>query len=349
MSVGRQIIISHGIKRTRLSKEAEQARRLKEVSKIQAYTELQEDVFAMKRGNEYTLEALEKTNKLLDLNPEFYTVWNYRRHILTRGLFPSSTDEEIVGLLEADLRLTMAYLRVHPKVYWIWTHRKWCLENVPRGPGDSEGWRNEFWKKEIGLVEKLLDADARNFHAWTYRRYINESLPESFTPKRTPADELKYTTKKIESNFSNFSAWHSRTKTLPKIWAGMSEDEVAVEKDKEFELVTQALWTDPGDQSGWLYHRWLVGTNPSFELLQRELESIKELHEAEPDSKWCMNALAHYHLLSARLPSAPTDEAAVHRADAKTILERLEVIDEDRKERYHELGEMPSPAISRIP
>lgn len=28
----------------------------------------------------------------------------------------------------------------------------------------------------------------------------------------------------------------------------------------EFELVTQALWTDPGDQSGWLYHRWLVGT-----------------------------------------------------------------------------------------
>jgi hypothetical protein len=79
-----------------------------------------------------------------------------------------STDEEIVGLLEADLRLTMAYLRSHPKVYWIWTHRKWCLENVPRGPGDSEGWRNEFWKKEIGLVEKLLDADARNceFRHW---------------------------------------------------------------------------------------------------------------------------------------------------------------------------------------
>lgn len=73
-----------------------------------------------------------------------------------------STDEEIIGLLEADLRLTMAYLRVHPKVYWIWTHRKWCLENVPRGPGETEGWRNEFWKKEIGLVEKLLEADARN-------------------------------------------------------------------------------------------------------------------------------------------------------------------------------------------
>jgi len=31
----------------------------------------------------------------------------------------------------------------------------------------------------------------------------------------------------------------------------------------EFELVTQALWTDPGDQSGWIYHRWLIGTTAS--------------------------------------------------------------------------------------
>ena len=31
----------------------------------------------------------------------------------------------------------------------------------------------------------------------------------------------------------------------------------------EFELVTQALWTDPGDQSGWIYHRWLIGTSAS--------------------------------------------------------------------------------------
>lgn len=52
-----------------------------------------------------------------------------------------------------------------------------------------------------------------------------------------------------------------------------------------------------------------------------------------------MNALAHYHLLAARMPSTAEADAAQHRADAKVILERLEVIDEDRKERYRELGE----------
>jgi hypothetical protein len=43
---------------------------------------------------------------------------------------------------------------------------------------------------------------------------------------------------------------------LPKIWTGLS-------LITEFELVTQALWTDPGDQSGWIYHRWLIGTSAS--------------------------------------------------------------------------------------
>ena len=60
----------------------------------------------------------------------------------------------------------MAALREHPKVYWIWNHRRWCLENVPEGPvvdnKPSLQWRKANWQKELAVVEKMLDADARN-------------------------------------------------------------------------------------------------------------------------------------------------------------------------------------------
>lgn len=53
-------------------------------------------------------------------------------------------------------------------------------------------------------------------HAWNYRRYVLASIPPnpvgSMAPLRTPASELAYTRKKIEANFSNFSAWHQRSK-----------------------------------------------------------------------------------------------------------------------------------------
>lgn len=89
-----------------------------------------------------------------------------------------------MGLLKNELKLTMAYLQIHPKVYWIWNHRKWCLEHVPLGPAapqvsaegvvhdkDAEGagsegiteeWRIGFWKGELAVIEALLDADPRN-------------------------------------------------------------------------------------------------------------------------------------------------------------------------------------------
>lgn len=76
----------------------------------------------------------------------------------------SSSPPEINDFLLDDLSLTTTALKQHPKVYWIWNHRRWCLESVPDGPSedDPDGWRKSNWNKELYVVDKMLELDPRN-------------------------------------------------------------------------------------------------------------------------------------------------------------------------------------------
>jgi geranylgeranyl transferase type-2 subunit alpha len=72
--------------------------------------------------------------------------------------------------------MTTKALKVHPKIYWVWNHRRWCLEHIPEGPdsADTQAWRRSTWERELFIVEKMLEADARNCPSvYSYRAFIH--------------------------------------------------------------------------------------------------------------------------------------------------------------------------------
>lgn len=186
------------------------------------------------RGGEYTDEALHLTTKLLEVNPEYYTVWNHRRRLL-RSFFPEGsrsdvddgrTPDDASGFdavrryILDDLAFLLPLLRKFPKCYWIWNYRLWLLdETILRLPLIAA---HEIWQKELSLVGKMLSLDSRNFHGWGYRSKVVSTLEEISTGANPSSDsmteaEFNYTTKMIQSNLSNFSAWHRRSKLIPRL------------------------------------------------------------------------------------------------------------------------------------
>lgn len=131
---------------------------------------------------------------------------------------------------------------------------------------------------------------------------------------------------------------------MPNIWAAerKNEAEKRQARDSEFELLRQAIYTDPADQSVWLYHAWLVGLEPAQDVLEREIASIEELLEVEPDSKWCIESLCRYKkqladLLAADEASRASTTPERLRLESKELLQRLMNVDPDRKGRWQDL------------
>jgi geranylgeranyl transferase type-2 subunit alpha len=123
-----------------------------------------------------------------------------------------------LDLIKADLDWLFPIMIKYPKCYWIWNYRLWLLQqanerlepDVPR----------ELWNRELVLVGKMLVRDSRNFHGWGYRRIVVSELESAkLNGKSMVESEFEYTTKVIhgDKGLSNFSAWHRRSKLIPRL------------------------------------------------------------------------------------------------------------------------------------
>jgi geranylgeranyl transferase type-2 subunit alpha len=167
---------------------------------------------------------LQQVSELLKENPEYYSVWNYRR-LIRQHEFPAAAPsdkpsiDQVAAIIKSDLEFLFPLLRSFPKCYWIWNYRLWILDEAKRLLPRLIA--HEFWQKELALVGKMLSVDSRNFHGWGYRRHVIQEL-EDFSAdedslKQITQAEVDYTTKMIGVNLSNFSAWHNRTKLIQKL------------------------------------------------------------------------------------------------------------------------------------
>ncbi|GFT00358.1 geranylgeranyl transferase type-2 subunit alpha [Nephila pilipes] len=233
----------HGRLKVRTSEEQAEAKRREQQEKLKIYSSVTGKIFAKREAEEHDEEGLELTARILEKNPDFYTLWNYRREILL-SLKDTKNEEEIKKLILLELELTQNCLKVNPKSYSAWHHRFWSMEFNPVGD----------WKRELELCNYFLSQDERNFHCWDYRRQVAQKCNVSCE------EELKCSTRLIETNFSNYSAWHYRSTLLPKVHYDASKGSITEDiLLQEYNLIKNAAFTDPDDQSVWFYHRWLLG------------------------------------------------------------------------------------------
>ena len=208
----------------------------------------------------------------------------------------------------------------------------------------------------------MLGLDSRNFHGWGYRREVvlaierlssNGDGEKGSGSGNMVESEFAYTTKMIQSNLSNFSAWHYRSQLIPRLLSSRSADTNARQEflNAEFELITRALYTDPYDQSLWFYHQYLMATlNPAnaqalpvlepcgrvehARYLEREIGSVREMLEGAEDCKYIYQALLEY---SGRYLEVEAEGGEVALGEMRGWLRELRGIDPLREGRWRDL------------
>lgn len=263
-----------------------------------------------------TMKNLELLSNMLQVNPDPLYLWQRRRSLLqslfqNEKVLDNDSDAATTSFdqyIYEELALTRKCLERNPKAYGAWFHRKWSvMEAIQQKAASSSSSSSSstaasggssslsLLQNELQLTEQFLNLDERNFHCWSYRRFVvgclcgntsgeivlmdgsvlfgpqvgfsNQEHAQDDGKDRTPVlptsqiqsllnSEFDFTTFKIRQNFSNGSAFHYRSKLLPHV--SSTESGHAVSLAEELELAHNAMFTEPDDQTAWWYYDFLL-------------------------------------------------------------------------------------------
>ncbi|CAH8277842.1 unnamed protein product [Arabidopsis lyrata] len=245
----------HGRERNEASKPEETAAKALELRSLQS------QFMSNHHQKIYTQEAIQLSAKLLGINPEAYTAWNYRKLALESRIDEDSDPSLVDSIIDEELRVVQNALKRNPKSYGAWYHRKWVLSKKGHYYSSLEKelqLLNDYQKQcLVNDYQKQDDPkkqdNARNFHAWNYRRFVVELTETS------EEDELQYTNMINDICFSIYSAWHYRSVLVSSLVAKNADGFMPKETiRRELDYVHNAIFTDELGQSGWFYYLWLL-------------------------------------------------------------------------------------------
>ncbi|KWU46070.1 protein prenylyltransferase [Rhodotorula sp. JG-1b] len=214
--------------------------------------------------------------------------------------------------------LTTQILTLNPEFQTAWAFRRRILQFNLATDADAEA-RQRRLETDLQLTNVALLRNPKNYSVWEHRKWVLNAMPAAHW-----GAELALVDMYLQKDGRNFHTW-----------------------DYQFEFVRQALWSDPNDQSAWLYHRWLVGRADEA-TLRREIEDCVQLRTEEPQCRWILESLVAYkRMLAQNLDARSGDtsaEAEGLRLACIDLLRELEAIDPMRRARYEDLLRQFLPA-----
>jgi hypothetical protein len=134
-SLGRIYSVMHG--RAKLERPPSAQELEADQQKSAAYSKLVVILQTLKSNGDRSEQTLELSGQMLRKNPDYYSLWNFRREILISNnaniglaikMDTKINSEGGMTIAEKELRLSQEAIIKNPKSYGAWYHRVWIID-----------------------------------------------------------------------------------------------------------------------------------------------------------------------------------------------------------------------------
>ncbi|CAB9502307.1 transferase type-2 subunit alpha [Seminavis robusta] len=291
----------------------------------------------------------------LERNPKAYGAWFHRKWVLQRQSITTQVST-MESLLQQELALTDLFLQRDERNFHCWNFRRFLVGLELQLYGgttdqDTTTLGDGSWWMTTTTTEQVIGPQITAASKTTTTIDSNNTTKIHSILQR----EWDFTQGKIVSNFSNFSAFHYRSKLLllssfgdgngwsPKL-ASTSTQSVQAMAEQEWSLMENIMFTEPDDQTIWWYHRFLLdfvvtqqqqsAADWYVPWLARQAETLQVLVEEDDSERGCKWGLLGWHLVLSRLVASSEENKEERHQQMETVLDRLIEVDPDRTQRY---------------